>query len=175
MPITNRDVLNTMVSREVLGEVAKTKNVTVPADLPLAEYAQRIGLPADSTFVRTYVEVQGLIFGLTQAVKPATPTDDDVRGVFERLKATGAMQAGLTAEQFSAGISAEARQTLGSAISVRNEVQAQVDKSNVRVNPRFDPAEIDVYSEQGPDGKPLPLVVVDLANSEGSVPVTDVA
>ncbi|GGK91814.1 hypothetical protein [Mangrovihabitans endophyticus] len=174
MPITGRDVLNTMVSRRVLGEVAKKHNVTVPGQLPLDQYAQRLGLPSDARYVRTYVEVQGLLYNLTQKVQPANPSDDDVREVFRRLQATGAMQPGLTAEQFSSGISPEAKQTLASAVAVRNEVRQRVTDSDIRVNPRYEPAQIDVYTEQGPNGKPLPLVVVDLPDASGPLPVTDV-
>src|SRR5688572_7651854 len=45
MPITRSDVVRTLVAVEVLAEVAKRENVTLPADLSLADYATALRVP----------------------------------------------------------------------------------------------------------------------------------
>ena len=71
-------------------------------------------------------------------------------------------------------IADRAIQTLGRATTVRNDVQAQLDQLKVRVNPRFESAVIAIYSEPGPDNKPLSLVSVPLADTDPA-PVIDAA
>jgi hypothetical protein len=174
LPITGPDVVSAMVSRDVAVRIAKQQNVTLPADLPLDEVAQSLGLPADAQYVRIYAEGRLLFNQLLQAAKPAAAGDAELRGVFDVFKATGAMQPGLTFEQFKGSVSPQAIETLGRATTVRKDVDAQLDQLKVRVNPRFESAEIAVYSEPGPDNKPLSLVSVPLADTD-SAAVSDAA
>ena len=174
VPITGPDVVSALVSRDVAVRVAQQRNVSLPADLPLDEVAQSVGVPPDSEYVRIYAESRLLFNQLLQSAQPATAGDAELREVFEVFEATGAMQPGLTFEQFKGSVSPQAIETLGRATSVRKDVQAQLDQLNVRVNPRYEPAEIAVYSEPGPDNKPLSLVSVPLADTDTS-PVTDAA
>ena len=83
------------------------------------------------------------------------------------------MQPGTTFEQFKRRCSPRGLQTLGRAVSVRNEVETQLDQLDVLVNPRYESAEISVYAESGPDNETLSLVSVPLADTES--PVTDAA
>ena len=71
-------------------------------------------------------------------------------------------------------MSPQAIETLGRAETVKTDVQAQLDQLDVRVNPRYEPAEVAIYSEPGPDQKPLNLVSVPLAATDSS-PVIDAA
>jgi hypothetical protein len=174
LPITGPDVVSAMVGRDVAVRVAKERNVSLPADLPLDEVAQSVGLPADSQYVRIYAESRLLFNLLLQSAQPAQAGDDELRKVFEVFEATGAMQPGLTFEQFKGSVSPQAIETLGRATTVGNDVEAQLDQLDVRVNPRFESAEIAVYSEPGPDNKPLSLVSVPLADADAS-PVSDAA
>jgi hypothetical protein len=63
---------------------------------------------------------------------------------------------------------------LGRAVTVRNDVQEQLDQLDLRVNPRYGSAEIAVYAEPGPDNQMLSLVSVPLVTSN-TAPVTDAA
>ncbi len=174
VPITGPDVVSALVSQDVAVRLAKQRNVSLPADLPLDEVAQSLGLPADAEYVRIYAESRLLFNLLLQSTQPAAAGDEELRGVFKVFEATGAMQPGLTFEQFKGSVSPEAIETLGRATTVRKDVEAQLDQLKVRVNPRYASAEIAVYSEPGPDNKPLSLVSVPLADTDTS-PVTDAA
>ena len=168
------DVVSAMISRDVAIRVAKQQNVTLPAQLPLDEVAQSLGLPANAEYVKIYGEGRILFNLLLQGAKPAQAGDAELRHVFEVFQATGAMQPGLTFEQFKGSVSEQAIETLGRATTVRKDVEAQLDQLDVRVNPRFGAAEIAVYSEPGPANKPLSLVSVPLADTDSS-PVIDPA
>ena len=174
VPLTGTDVVSTLVSRDVVTRVARQRNVSLPAELPLAEVAQSLGLPAEAEYVRLYGETRLLFNLLLQAATPATTGDAELQKVFDVFLATGAMQPGLTFEQFKGSVSPQAIETLGRAKTVQTDVQAQLDQLDVRVNPRYEPAEIAIYSEPGPDQKPLNLVSVPLADTDSS-PVIDAA
>jgi hypothetical protein len=148
--------------------------VSLPADLPLDEVAQSLGLPADSEYVRIYAEGRLLFNQLMQGAAPTQAGDPELREVFDVFQATGAMQPGLTFEQFKGSVSPQAIETLGRATTVRKDVEAQLDKLKVRLNPRFESAVIAIYSEPGPDNKPLSLVSAPLADTDDS-PVSDAA
>ena len=175
VPITGPDIAGVMVGNDIAFRLAKARNITLPAKLPLAEAGQALGLPADAEYVKLYVE-NNLIFNqLMQGAKPVEPADADIRHIYDVFEATGQMNPGLTYEQFKSSVSPQAMQTLGAALAVRNDVQAQLDQLNVKVNPRYETAQIDVYTEAGPDNKPLPLVTVPLADTADAAPVTDAA
>lgn len=174
LPLTGTDVVSTLVSHDVVFRVARERNVSLPAELPLAEVAQSIGLPADAEYVKLYAETRLLFNLLLQNATPATTGDAELQKVFDVFLATGAMQPGLTFEQFKGSVSPQAIETLGRAKTVQTDVQAQLDQLDVRVNPRYEPAEVAIYSEPGPDQKPLNLVSVPLADTESS-PVIDPA
>lgn len=173
-PISPADIVTALVSRQVVTEVARKGGVSLPAQLPLAEVAQSLQLPADAEYVRLYAESRLLLNGLLEKAPASTPPDADVRHVYDIFAATGAMQPGLTYEAFRGQVSEQALQTLGKALSVKQQVQAQVDTLDLRVNPRYSAAEIPVYSEAGPENKPLNLVSVPLTDADSS-PVIDVA
>ena len=140
-----------------------------------AEAGQALGLPADSEYLKLYVENRLLLNQLLSITKPVKASDADVQHVYDVFKETGAMDPSLTFDMFKQQVNPQALQTLGSAVAVRNDLQAQLDQLNVKVNPRYEPAEIDVYSESGPDNQPLSLVSVPLADADDASPVTDAA
>lgn len=172
VPISGVDVVSTLVSQDIAKRVARQRNVTLPADLPYDQVAQTLGLPPDSTYVRAYTESRLLFNQLLQSTTPVKTTDADLKAVFDVFEGTGQMDPGLTFEQFRGQLQPQALEMLGRAVAVRNDVQAQLDQLNVRINPRYEPSEIAVYAEQGPDNKPLSLVSVPLADSD-TAPVLD--
>lgn len=175
VPITGPDIVGVMVGNDIALRLARAGNVTVPAELPLAEAGQSLGLPADAGYLKLYVENRLLFNQLIQRAKPVEPAEADIRHIYDVFEATGQMDPGLTYEKFKSSVSPQALQTLGSALAVRNEVQAQLDELHVKVNPRYETAQIDIYTENGPDNKPLPLVSVPLADTADAAPVTDAA
>ena len=172
VPFDGPDVVSALVSRDVVTRIAQQRGVALPAQLPLDEVAQSLGLPADAEYVRLYTESRLLFNELLQKATPQEAADADIRAVFEVFEATGAMQPGLTYEQFRQQVSPEAIQTLGRAVAVKKDVQAQLDQLDVRVNPRFEASEVAVYTEPGPNNEPLSLVSVPLTDT-GTAPVTD--
>lgn len=172
VPISGPDIVGAMITREVVSRAARAANVTLPPQLPLAEAGQAIGLPADTQYVRLYAESRLLLNQLLQNAPASNPPDADVRRVFEIFEATGAMRPGLGYEEFRGSVSPEALQTLGRAIAVKQQVQAEADKLDLRINPRYGTVEIPVYTETGPDEKPLNLVSVSLADDDAA-PVVD--
>jgi hypothetical protein len=175
VPVTGPQIVGALVTHDIVSRVAKAKNVTLTGELPLAEAGQALGLPPDSEYLKVYVENRLLLNQLLTTAKPVRASDADVQHVFDVFKDTGAMDPSLTFDKFKQQVSPQALQTLGSAVAVRNDVQAQLDQLNVKVNPRYEPAEIDVYSESGPDNQPLSLVSVPLADTDDASPVTDAA
>jgi hypothetical protein len=175
VPITGPDIVGVMVGNDIAMRLARPGNVTLPAELPLAEAGQALALPADARYLKLYVENRLLFNQLMQKAKPVTPAEADIRHIYDVIEATGQMHPGVTYEQFKSGVSPQAMQTLGAALAVRNEVQAQLDQLNVKVNPRYETARIDILTEAGPDNKPLPLVSVPLADTADAAPVTDAA
>ena len=173
MPITGPDVVSAMVGHDMATGIARAQGVSLPANLPLDRAAQSLGLPPDAEYVRLYTETRLLFDQLLQKASPVQTTDDDLRAVYQVFEDTGAMQPGTTYEQFKSQVPPEALQTLGRAVSVRNEVQTQLDQLDVLVNPRYESAEISVYAESGPNNETLSLVAVPLADTES--PVTDAA
>ena len=173
MPITGPDVVDAMVSREVATRLARSAGVSLPAQLPLAEVGQSLGLPADAEYVKLYAEGRILFAGLLQKASPTPAADADIRHVFDVFAATGAMKPGLTYEEFRGSVSDQAIQTLGRAVAVKQQAQAQIDQLGVRVNPRYGAGKIDVYTEPGPDNKPLALVSVPLTEAGDQSPVLD--
>jgi hypothetical protein len=173
VPITGPDVVDAIVSREVATRLAQANNVTLDSPLPLAEVGQTLGLPADAEYVRLYAESRLLFAKLLadENLKPVQATDADIRHVFDVFAATGAMKPGLTYEEFRSSVSDEAIQTLGRAIAIKEQTQAEVDRLGLRINPRYGSSQIAVYTEAGPDNKPLALVSVPLADADSALVV----
>lgn len=166
--VTMPDVVSAIISQRVVAQVAQARNVKLPADLPLQEIGASLSLAADAEYVRLYGESRLLLNELLQAAQPGTPPDADIQRVFDVFEATGQMKPGLTYQEFKSSVSPEALQTLGKALNVKKDVQAEADKLDLRINPRFGDAEIPVYVENGPDNKPLNLVSVSLADSDAA-------
>jgi hypothetical protein len=166
LSVTMPDVVSAMITHRVVTAVARTRNVKLPADVPLQEIGASLGLRPDAQYVRLYGESRLLLNELLQAAQPATPPDEDVQHVFEVFEATGQMKPGLTYPEFKSSVSPEALQTLGRALAVKKDVQAEADKLDLRINPRYGTPEIPVYVENGPDNKPLNLVSVELADAD---------
>jgi hypothetical protein len=172
VPIDGPDIVDAVVGLRVVRQLAQASGVATPSPLPLAEVGQSVGLPADAEYVRLYAEGRLLFAALLQKATPGQASDADIRHVFDVFAATGAMKPGLTYQEFRSSVSDQAIQTLGRAITLKKQVEDQVHQQGIRVNPRYGSSSIDVYSEAGPDNKPLSLVSVPLTDAADS-PVQD--
>jgi hypothetical protein len=169
VPFTGPDVVSALITHDVATALAQAKGLPLTADLPLAEAGQALGLPAQAQYTRIYVENRLLLNQLLTGAASTNPDEAEIRKVYDVFKATGQMDATLTYDKFRQSVSPEALQTLGKAVTVRNDAKAELDKLKVRVNPRYEAAQIDIYTETGPDNKPLALVSLPLSDTTGPV------
>jgi hypothetical protein len=174
MPITRQDIVNTLAGLDVLGVVVKQRGLT-STDVPAQSIAQSLGLAPDSQFAADFGRYEGMIGAIAAQTKPVQPTQADVRSVYDRLKAAGGVPSDVTFEQFANGISQQGQQTLQGSFGVRDALQPEVRKMDVRTNPRYVSTELVVYAEPSQDGRLTTLVGVPLTDSGTSAPVTDVA
>jgi hypothetical protein len=175
LPLTPDAVLDTLVSHQVLLTLAQQHNVQIPSSLPLADYANLLKLPANSEYVKLYVEVDGLQFALNQGGQGGPLTDSDLREILERLKAANLADPTATLQQFSAGLSADNKKVLGTAVALRNELRDEVNQQHLRLNPRYQAFEIPLLTNRSEQtGAAQILVALPVGNKNASVPVTDV-
>jgi hypothetical protein len=175
LPLTGAQVLDTLVSHQVLMTLAQRHNVQIPSPLPLSDYAQLLHLPENSQYVKLYVEVEGLQFALNQGGQGGPLTDADLNDIFERAKAQKAVDPASTAKQFAAGLSDDGKKVLGTAVALKNEVRTEINQQHFRLNPRYQAFDIPVLTQRDQQsGAALVLVAQPVGNSKASVPVTDV-
>lgn len=172
-PITRTDVVHTILSDQVLAEVAKRHSVALPADLSTTDYATTLHLPADSEYVRLYAESDTYVKLLRQGVKDLPePTDAELQEIFDILVANGQVPKGGTFADFKTSLPAENKQLVQTATAVRKEITEVADSLDIHVNPKYQPIGIAVLQFQTSNGEVRPLVTAPLGPDETS-PVTD--
>jgi hypothetical protein len=170
-PITRADVVRALVGVGVLAEVAKKHNVTLPADLKLADFATALHVPATTEYIKLYAENQAYLQLLQQeATSAPEPTDADYRGVYDVLVANQGIEPGTTFEQFKGGLSDTNKQLVQRATAVRKEIAEAVGPMDITVNPRYQPLEIPVLQFQTQNGNVRSLVAAPVDEGH-SVPV----
>ena len=134
-----------IVSMMVLSEVAERnasaagKPLAKPTPDQLQQVAGRVGLPADSAFVRLQARYQVAVQYLESEAKSTEPDDTLRREIFDSLRAKGVIPDGTTFEQVRAAIdSSELRHLVG----VRSLVGDLANRYRVRVNPEYAPLEL---------------------------------
>jgi hypothetical protein len=172
--IKRQDVVDTLVGLDVMRQIAKKRGLT-PTPLDSAQVAQAVGLKAEAEYVALYTEYRGLLNAAGASGKPAQPTEADLRDVYNRLTAGGANPNGASFEQFAGSISQQDQQVLAQNIGLRNDLAPEIAKLSTVVNPKYTVPELPLVSAKGPDGQPLPLVVLPFVKSTGSPTVVDVS
>ena len=172
--LTLDTVLDTLISHQVLMTLAQRHNVQIPSPLPLAEYAKLLDLPENSEYVKLYVEVDGLQYALNQGGQGGPLTDSDLSDILNRAKAERLADPAETPQQFGAGLTDANKKVLGTAVALRNEVRDEVNQQHLRLNPRYQPFDIPVFTQRSEAGAAQVLVAQPVGNSKASVPVTDV-
>ncbi|RZU52103.1 hypothetical protein EV385_3944 [Krasilnikovia cinnamomea] len=175
MPFERKDISSLLIRLEALRKVGKDQGLTVTAQ-SAAEIAQSLNLSPDAELVGLAAEFQAWVTLLKQKAAPATVTDEDMRGIFERLSAAGPLPGNPTFEQFAASITDQDKQSLAPFIGLRNALQPRIDALDIKVNPRYPVPTLPLYTVQGPKGENLPLIEVTFGTAGGdAVPVTDLA
>lgn len=171
VPITRADVVRALLGAQVLEAVAKQRNLTLPADLGLANYAQAVRLPENTEYVRLFAETDAYVKLLRQSVQSAAePTEADLREVFDVLEANG--QSGGTFESFKTQLPEQNKQLVQTAVAVRKEITEVSSKLDITVNPKYQPAGVPVLQFQTSDGQVKPLISAPLGKDDAA-PVTE--
>lgn len=174
MPITRADVVRTLVSVDVLDDVAKKASLTLPADLSLADYSNQLRLPETVEFVRLYATADTTVKLLRQrATNAPAPTDDDLREVYDTLLANQGIEPGTPFETFKSSLQAENRQLVQTSAAVRKDIEEVAGTMRIKVNPRYQPLSIPVLEFQTQNGELRPLVSAPLGATAEDSPVID--
>ena len=171
MPVTRRDIVTNLVGLDVLRGIAQQRNLQ-PAQIPVEQVAQGVGLPADTEYVRTFSEYRGYLDAFARTVTPAAPSDADLMDVYERLKAGGAQTGGDFAA-FKSSIGEQDQQVLAENIGLRNALGEAAAAANARVNPRYGDAEMQLVTFRNEQGQTRPLVVLTFNADTGEPAVVD--
>jgi len=165
LPVNRQEVVDLLVSLELARRVVKEKNMPAAKDpTEPAEIAEALHVAGDSEYTKLWAEWLDLQTVITENTPRAALTDEGILKVYEALtKAEGnVIQPGLpiaqVREQFGAAIFAE------SAIMVSTTLGAEAEKTDTRVNPKYDPisAPMAVGTQQGPVFYDLPYISSDM-------------
>ncbi|MEV4638136.1 hypothetical protein AB0J80_12375 [Actinoplanes sp. NPDC049548] len=176
MPIKQQDVLNTLLSVDILRKSAQAHGVQA-ADAPTVEQvAQARNYSPQWEYTQLYAETYRLRTALQGAMKPAQLTDDDLRDVHQRLIKGGAADPSTTFDQFKQTLSEQNRALLQNYVAMRTELEKIVKDDKVKLNPRYGAQQVALLSAQSADGNDVPLVVLTLGGDDAGDPyVTDVS
>jgi hypothetical protein len=135
------DVRQTVVQwtafTEVASRYAREQGVSVPApDVDSA--ANDLGLDADDPVARVWAEAQTLLTTLLADTEGRTPTEDEMRGVFDDFVAIAGPDAA-TFEQIRDELLSLSQ--YHQALALRDALIAAADRYGVTVNPRYQPLE----------------------------------
>jgi hypothetical protein len=176
-PVVSRaDVLRTLLTVQVLGEVAKRQSVTLPADLSLTEYATALRVPAQTEYLRLYAQGDTLIKLLRQKAQNAPAASDEVlRQVYDVLITNQEIPATAGFAEFKANLPEQNKVLVQSASAVRQQISEVADGMDIKVNPRYQPVGISVLEFQTQAGELRPLVTAPLGDEDDAAPVTDLS
>lgn len=176
MPIKQQDVVNTLLSIDVLSKAAQAHGVQAAAEPTVDQVAQSRSYSATWEYTKLYTQTFQLRAALQSKVTPATLTDADLRDVYKRLIAGGAADPSTPYDQFASQLSADNKKLLETYVAMRNELQDIAADAKVKLNPRYGNQQVTLLSAQSADGKDVPLVVVSFAGNADEAPyVTDVS
>jgi hypothetical protein len=125
-------------------------------------------LSVDNPFVRLTADHDAYAQALASKIKPATPTEQDLKDVYQKLVAAGFTDA-------YASLRPQILQLpqLGSSVAVRNELRATADRHGLEVSPRYLPLEINLGEVQLQSGTTLAIVTLPLGDQNGQPAVRE--
>ena len=176
MPIGRSEVARVLVSSQIMPVVAKQHDVTLPADVPVDNYATALKIPANTEFVKLFAETDAYVNLLKQKVTSApTLTDADLREVYDGLLAIGQLTAETPFDQFKSALPQQNTQAVQASVAVRDEITQVAGTMNLTINPRYEPMSIPVLLVQDQQGTPKSLMNAPVTSTGNSVPVTDLS
>jgi hypothetical protein len=169
--VTRADVVAALVGSELLPPLAKQHDVSLPANAQDKSYPTLLRLPPNTEYTRLYVEASLYADQLLQKVTggPA-PTDADLREVYDALIANGA-NVGSFAE-FKGSLGAGGKQAVQAAVGVRAEIDDAAAKADLRINPRYQPADLPVWHYPAGQNGPLILLMQAPLREDDRAPVS---
>jgi hypothetical protein len=175
MPVSRRDIVGLLVEVDTLRELGRMQGFTA-VPVKAAEAAQSLKMAMDAPLVALIAEFSGWVTVAQQKVAADQLTEADLRDVYARIKATGALPGNATFEQFASSVTAEQRQSLGPALGLRNDINTAAGNLRITFNPRYPAPSLPIYQTTGPDGNPLTLIEATFGSSAaGAAPVRDLA
>lgn len=167
-PVTEQEVVATLVSRDVLKALAEEKRIT-PISIDPSRVAQRVQVPAEAEYVKLLAEGEGYRQALMQQASTASPDDADLREVYRNLveASGGAYTDSFT--QFKSNLTAQDTQLVGRGAALRKDLQAKAEDLNVKVNPRYAPAELSLVEVSDQSGGVHPLLAASFDLRETGV------
>jgi hypothetical protein len=174
LPITRTDVVNLLVSRNLIERVAERHQVSTPTDIAYDQIAGLVGLPAKTQYLQLYARNLGLQYQLEAGLAGTTQlSDTDLEGVLRRLVANGAIDPATTVDKLRSQIQPQMMQQLQAAVQLRDEVSEVADQVDLKVNPRYQPMEIGTYVFRTKENSPTYQLVAAPVGDDAAVPVSD--
>ncbi|MEQ4302911.1 hypothetical protein ABNF97_16190 [Plantactinospora sp. B6F1] len=157
---TRREVVTTLVMREVCLKLAADKGFKPSEQAPIEEIARVTGLPADSRYARLFSEVDACRAGIP-VTQPVAPTQEELMDVVARGRAAGVIPP--DAKDGEAGQQLDG-DVLRRALTMRNALVEALESTDVTVNPRYRPLEYPVLTFS--DSSPAVVVPIGQAGSD---------
>lgn len=167
-PVTDQEVIDALVGRDVLKALAGEKNLE-PLDVDPNQIAQQEQVPPDSEYVRLLVERDGYRLVLLQKAPSVDPREADLREVYDNLvKASSGAYSGSYA-QFKSTLADQDTELVGRSAAVGREVTAEAGRLDVRINPRYGIAALTLVQITDQQGGAHSLLSVPLTTQESGV------
>jgi outer membrane murein-binding lipoprotein Lpp len=158
MGTLRRDVVSALVLGDLGRRIAADRHVDVPP-VDYAAFADQFQALSGAELTRVQADWIAVATALVQTVQPKSPTEADIRAIFNALRASNRLPAGATLQDVAAAYdNARTRQVVG----LRDLMAEAARQQQVTINPRYRPLTVSLGDV------PLPLAV-------GSDVVTDVA
>jgi hypothetical protein len=166
VPFKQQDVLNALLSVDILGKVAADHHVQPAGEPTIEQVAQGTSYSPSWAYTELYARSYQLRAALLPVVTPAQLTDADLRPVYDRLRAGGAGDS-TPYEQFKSQLSEENKKALQQSLGLRDEVAKIVAAEQVKPNPRYGDQQLVLLSAQAGNTQ-VPLVEVPLSGPGAS-------
>jgi hypothetical protein len=130
-----QSVASLMVFREVARRYAQEKGIT-PSAPDYAGAASTLQAGEDDPYVRLDAEVVAYLTALRASVTPRTPTEEEMRAVFDSFVRLAGPDVATYDQIKSELLSLE---DYSRALALRDELLAAIDRYGLTVNPRYQP------------------------------------
>jgi len=173
------DIYQLIVGFKVATEAAKRLAEEKGFPAPTPDYkasAAFYELPDTDPLVKAHAEFTAYRDLLQRAVNPATPTEEDMRAVYDRYAAEAR-----AANQEPAPYDTDVRPALlesadyRSALGLRDELVAAFDRFGLAVNPKYAPVRVPLYGIPNRNFANDELLLVELPVHLGTGAVADVS